>query len=116
MMFEALTSLAVGNPLLAPALLGEPGARRHRQNSVVAAIDLAAFTDVEDYRDRVDRLIDGIKALPRADGVAEILVPGEPEDRSAEERERLGVPLPAGTVENLRRVAERFAVPLPAGL
>jgi LDH2 family malate/lactate/ureidoglycolate dehydrogenase len=116
MMFETLTSLMVGNPLLGPALGGEAGAGRHRQNSVVAAIDVGAFTDLAAYRAEVDRLIDALRALPRADGITEILVPGEPEDRTTEERERRGVPLPAGTVENLRRVAARFRVPVPAGL
>jgi LDH2 family malate/lactate/ureidoglycolate dehydrogenase len=116
MMFETLTSLMVGNPLLGPALFGESGAGRHRQNSVVAAIDIGAFTDLAAYRAEVDRLIDGLRALPRAEGVAEVLVPGEPEDRSAEERRRRGIPLPGGTVENLRSVAARFRVPLPAGL
>jgi LDH2 family malate/lactate/ureidoglycolate dehydrogenase len=116
MMFETLTSLMVGNPLLGPALFKESGAGRHRQNSVVAAIDIGAFTDLARYRAEVDRLIDGLRALPRADGVTEILVPGEPEDRSAEERRRQGIPLPAGTAKNLRTVAARFRVPLPAGL
>ena len=45
-----------------------------------------------------------------------MLAPGEPEDRSTEERTRRGIPLPIGTVENLRSVAARFRVPLPAGL
>src|SRR5262245_48874602 len=116
MMFETLTSLMVGNPLLGPALSGEAGAGRHRQNSVVAAIDIAAFTDLAAYRAEVDRLIDGLRALPPADGVAEVLAPGEPEDRTTTERERRGVPLPAGTMANLRSVAARFRVPLPAGL
>jgi LDH2 family malate/lactate/ureidoglycolate dehydrogenase len=116
MMFETLTSLMVGNPLLGPALSGSPGAGRHRQNSVVAALDIAAFTDVAAYRAEVDRLIDGLKTLPRADGVPEVLVPGEPEDRAAEDRSRRGIPLPAGTVANLRSAAARLRVPLPAGL
>src|SRR5262245_26752369 len=116
MMFETLTSLMVGNPLLGPALVGEPGASRHRQNSVVAAIDIGAFTDLATYRDEVDRLIDGLKALPPADGVTEVLVSGEPEDRMSDERSRTGVPLPRGTIDNLRAAASRYRVPLPAGL
>ncbi|HEY7141239.1 MAG TPA: Ldh family oxidoreductase [Methylomirabilota bacterium] len=116
MMFETLTSLMVGNPLLGPAHAGEAGAGRHRQNSVVAALDIGAFTDLAAYRAQVDRLVDGIRALPAADGVAEVLVPGEPEDRMTEERQRRGIPLPVGTVENLRGVAARLRVPLPAGL
>jgi ureidoglycolate dehydrogenase (NAD+) len=116
MMFETLTSLMVGNPLLGPALFGEPGAGRHRQNSVVAAIDIGAFTDLTVYRAEVDRIIDGLRALPPAAGVSEVLVPGEPEDRTADERRRQGIPLPTGTIGNLRAVAARFRVPLPAGL
>ena len=99
-----------------PRLFAEPGARRHRQNSVVAAIDIGAFTDLAAYRAEVDRLIDGLRTLPPAEGVAEVLVPGEPEDRTTEERSQKGVPLPPGTIDNLRAVASRFRVPLPAGL
>jgi LDH2 family malate/lactate/ureidoglycolate dehydrogenase len=116
MMFETLTSLFAGNPLLGPAFAAEPGAGRHRQNSVVAAIDIAAFTDLGRYRAEVDRLIDGVRALPAAEGVAEVMVPGEPEDRTEAERRRDGIPLPVGTVGNLRSVAARFRVPLPRGL
>ncbi len=116
MMFETLTSLVAANPLLEPALFGQDGARRHRQNSVVAAIDIATFSDVEGYRDHVDNLIDGMKRLPRAAGTEEIMVPGEPEDRCAEERRRQGIPLPEGTVRNLRAVAARFDVKLPPNL
>lgn len=116
MMFETLTSLMVGNPLLEPALLQAPGAARHRQNSVVAALDVAAFTDLAVYRSHVDGLVDALRALPPAEGIHRVQVAGEPEDRCREERERRGIPLPAGTVENLRRVADRFGVPRPPGL
>jgi LDH2 family malate/lactate/ureidoglycolate dehydrogenase len=115
-MFETLTSLFVGNPLFAPALAGSPGAQRHRQNSVVAAIDIAQFTDLAGYRAEVDRLVDGLRALPPAEGFERVQVPGEPEDRCVEARSRDGIPLPPGTVESLRQMAARFAVPLPAGL
>ena len=65
MMFETLTSLFAGNPLLGPAFATEPGAGRHRQNSTVAAIDIAAFTDLSRYRAEVDRLIDGVRGRSR---------------------------------------------------
>lgn len=116
MMFETLTSLVVGNPLFAPALAGEPGAQRHRQNSVVAAIDIGQFTDLAAYRAEVDRLVDGLRALPRAEGFDRVQVPGEPEDRITEERSQRGIPLPPGTVASLRQMAARFAVPLPPGV
>jgi len=54
--------------------------------------------------------------LPPAEGVKEVLVPGEPEDNVHAERLRDGIPLPEGTVRNLRAVAERFGVKLPSGM
>ncbi|HWU40497.1 MAG TPA: Ldh family oxidoreductase, partial [Candidatus Acidoferrum sp.] len=67
LMFECLSSLFVGNPLLIPALQGKPGATNHRQNSVVAAINIGTFTGVEGYKANVDTLIDGLKGLPAAE-------------------------------------------------
>jgi LDH2 family malate/lactate/ureidoglycolate dehydrogenase len=116
LMFECLTSLMAGNALVAPALQGMPGAKTHRQNSVVAAIDIGMFTELEAYRDDVDTTIAGIKALPRVEGCAAILAPGELEDQVHEERAKSGIPLPAGTVRNLRTLGERFGIPLPAGM
>ena len=116
MLFECLTSLMAGNALLAPTLLGTRDVRRGMQNSVLAAVDIGTFTDVDEYKREVDALIEGIKALPRADGVDEIMVPGEPEDRVYEERLASGIPLPPGTVDSLKAAAERFEIPLPAEL
>jgi LDH2 family malate/lactate/ureidoglycolate dehydrogenase len=115
-LFECLTGLFVGNPLLLPVFQGKPGATDHRQNSLVAAVDIATFTELEQYKQTVDETAAGIKALPKSEGSAEVFVPGEPEDRVREQRAKDGIPLPAGTVSNMRSVAERFGVALPAGL
>jgi len=57
--------------------------------------------------------VEGIKALPKADGVEEILVPGELEDTIEAERSTHGIPLPEGTITRVRVVANRLRVPLP---
>ncbi len=125
MMFECLSSVMADNPLLEPALFGRefgPPAKgkkerpKHIQNSVVAAIDISQFTDLESYKEHIDNLIDGIKALPRADGFSEIFVPGEPEERAFIERSRTGIPLPEGTVRKLKAVSEKYGIELPPGL
>jgi ureidoglycolate dehydrogenase (NAD+) len=116
LMFECLSSLMVGNPLLQPAESNRGKIARGMQNSFLAAIDIGTFTDVAAYKEDIDRLVDGIKALPRTDGTEEIFVPGEPESRVYDDRSKNGVPLPKGTVQNLRAAAERFDVPMPAGL
>ena len=134
MMFECLSSVMAGNPVLEPALFGREigpptegkkdqaiGERlsylpKHIQNSVVAAIDISTFTDLESYKEHIDNLIDGIKALPKAEGFSEIFVPGEPEERTFIERSRSGIPLPEGTIRNLKAISEKYGVELPPGL
>ena len=74
------------------------------------------FTDVESYKENIDNTIDGIKALPKAEGFDEIFVPGEPEERTLKDRSRDGIPLPEGTIRNLRGVAKKFDIQLPPGL
>ncbi|HMN30295.1 MAG TPA: Ldh family oxidoreductase, partial [Caldilineaceae bacterium] len=114
LMFQVLTSLMANNPLIAPALQGKE--MGHLQNSVVAAIDISLFHDVEEFKAQVDETIDELKRLPKANGFSDILMPGEPEARTLAERSQHGIPLPAGTVERLVAAAERFGLPLPEGL
>ena len=87
--------------------------REHKQNSVVAAIDIDFFIDPDEYRHLLDETIDELKALPKADGHEEILMPGEPEQRMLEARSRDGIPLPPGTVEKLRETARRLDLTSP---
>ncbi len=51
-----------------------------------------------------------------AEGFREVLVPGDVEARVRAERERDGIPLPAGTAHNLREVAGKLSIPCPAEL
>jgi ureidoglycolate dehydrogenase (NAD+) len=113
LMFECLTSLTVGNPLIAPFIEDAPGGRRHMQNGLIIAIDVSKFGDVGDYAREIDRLTAAVKTLPRADGVDEILVPGERGDRVLEDRRVSGIPLPAGTWARLKEVAGPLGVAMP---
>jgi LDH2 family malate/lactate/ureidoglycolate dehydrogenase len=115
LMIECITSLVVGNPLLAEALERTPAGRRHRQNGLALAIDLARFCDAAAFRREVDRLVAAVKALPRAPGVLEILMPGERGHRTFTQRSRDGIPLPRPIFEELKGVAEGLGVTLPAG-
>ncbi len=117
LMFECLSSLMVGNPLLLPALLNlERAPPPGTQNGIVAAIDISAFTEVEGYKENVDQLAKAIKSLPKAEGFDDILVPGEPEERSRQKRLRDGIPLPVTTVHELRAVAAELQVELPVAM
>ena len=111
LVFQCLTSLMANSPLIVPVLRG--GVREHRQNSVVAAVDIEFFIGLDEYRTLLDDTIDELKALPKADGHEEILMPGEPEQRMLETRAREGIPLPPGTVEKLRETARRLDLVSP---
>ncbi len=77
------------------------------------AIDVEAFMPREDFLARIDDFIDRLKASPRAEGVSEILVPGEPEYRNEQRFSKTGVPLSANVIADIRAVADTVGVALP---
>ncbi|MBM3526590.1 MAG: Ldh family oxidoreductase [Alphaproteobacteria bacterium] len=68
------------------------------------------FVTEEQYRARIDTLIERMKASPLAEGVSEVLVPGEPEDRVEAERRRKGIPYASAEVSSLLDEAGRAGV------
>ena len=113
LMFESLSSIMAGNPLLAPNLTGKQAERRIIQNSIVVAIDISAFTDITKYRLNIDNLVKNLKTLPKAEGVEEIFVPGEPESRVYKDRSKNGIPVPLGTLSNLEVVSKKLGTVMP---
>merc|ERR1711994_80768 len=57
---------------------------------------------VEDFKSRMDHLVATLKAQPRADGIEEILIPGEVESRAEMENTRVGIPLQPDVVDALQ--------------
>ncbi|MGB5080300.1 MAG: Ldh family oxidoreductase [Burkholderiales bacterium] len=108
LMIECLTSLLVANPLLTESLEGTPEGRRHRQNGLVMAIDLARYGDPLNFRREVDRLVKALKSLPVDPAVGEILMPGERGRRTFERRSRDGIPIPHATLDELQALALRL--------
>jgi LDH2 family malate/lactate/ureidoglycolate dehydrogenase len=68
------------------------------------------FVSEDEYRTRIDTLIDRMKSSPLADGVREVLVSGEPEDRYEAERRRSGIPYAAAEVAALQDEAKRAGI------
>jgi LDH2 family malate/lactate/ureidoglycolate dehydrogenase len=110
LMIECLASLVVANPLVSEFLEETPLGLRHRQNGLAIAIDIARFGDPAAFRREVERTVRAIKALPRADGVDEILVPGERGARALAQRTRDGVPVPPPVWKELSALAERLGI------
>jgi LDH2 family malate/lactate/ureidoglycolate dehydrogenase len=68
------------------------------------------FISEDDYRSRIDTLIERMKSAPLAEGFAEILVPGEPEDRHEAQRRRGGIPYAVSEVQALQDEAKRAGI------
>ena len=109
LVFELLASGLAANPIV-PAY--HAGDKRHRQNGFILAVDVSAFCDPAEFAGTVDDTVEAIKALPAADGVAEVLVPGERGHRSETERSASGIPLGPKVWRELTGAAEALGVPV----
>jgi LDH2 family malate/lactate/ureidoglycolate dehydrogenase len=73
-------------------------------------LDIEAFMDLEAFKERVDRTIDEIKAVPRRPGVDEILIPGEPEHRKGIYNRERGVAIDDQTMKELETLCSELRV------
>ena len=74
------------------------------------AIDIARFCPVDDFKERLTQMVSEIKALPRIEGVSEIFVPGEIEQRRRAAALENGVTMSDVVYEELRELSERYNV------
>lgn len=78
------------------------GERQHNLGHFMMAIDPGMFMPIDDFKARVDRLIDDMKSSPTVEGTKEILVPGETEMRARRDNLAAGsVPLLPSTLKRL---------------
>jgi len=74
-------------------------------------LNIAAFLDVKDFKQRMDETIDKLKGGKRRPGVEEILIPGERSSRKAAENEAAGVPVGDVVVAEIKELCSRLNVP-----
>jgi uncharacterized oxidoreductase len=97
-----------GAPCSAPGLPNMSG------NAVFfLVLDINQFAGAEHFLREVSGLATSVKTCPKADGVQEILVPGEPERRTRAARQQSGITLDDGTWKQLTTLAERLKVTPP---
>jgi hydroxycarboxylate dehydrogenase B len=87
-----------------------PAGRGWLAGAFVIAIDPEWFGGAERYQAAVGSALAGLRGQPPAEGVAEILIPGDPERRSRAIRERDGIPIPDPVWEELVEIADRYGV------
>lgn len=72
------------------------------------------FMPMQEFRERMDTLVERVKACPRAEGFDEILMPGEPEAREHARRLTAGIPLTADIVAALGEEAGKSGIAAPS--
>ncbi len=80
----------------------------------IQAIDIEAFCPLNEFKKGMDELIEDLKSQPKATGIEEILIPGEPEWRTKVTREKQGCPIRKEDLDLLRRLGVDLGVPFPA--
>jgi len=74
-------------------------------------LDIKPFMAPQLFHTLVQQFIKELKAVPLAEGVEEILYPGERRKREYERRLREGIPVPESVIKELREVARKLAIP-----
>ncbi len=87
------------------------GDMRFSSNGVhITAYDIAQFTEPESFYAEVEALVGHVKSSRTAPGVADILIPGEPEYRVERERAQTGIPIDDTTWEKLCQAAREIGL------
>ena len=81
--------------------------------SIYLAVDPGRFVGREAFAERMVRLVSLMKATPPVAGFAEVLVPGELEERSARVAQETGIALDERTVALLSDLGVSESVPFP---
>lgn len=98
-------ALAVIAELLSGPLVGaqfHPGVTP-RSGIFIFALQAALFQPLEKYHEALENSLQKIKAVPPAQGFAEVMFPGEPEARSRAARLAAGIGIPEDTWEAVRK-------------
>ena len=92
----------------------DDGAEPYRPQDVghlFVAIDIERFMPLEQFKARMQQMVDEIHACQPAEGVSLVYVPGEIEMETAALRQREGIPLPASVAADLATLGELVGQP-----
>lgn len=77
------------------------------------AIDVGQLIEPATFEERLRWMVDTLHASPTADPSGEVLMPGEPEARTAQERRKNGIPISEKVWETLEELSATYGVQLP---
>jgi L-2-hydroxycarboxylate dehydrogenase (NAD+) len=77
----------------------------------IAAINIAAFGDVDVFKASVDTLIGDLRGSTRIPGVERIYVPGERSHETRSRRASEGIPIAPALMQGLDKIADELGIP-----
>ena len=75
------------------------------------AIDVSAFTELENFKARVDDYTRMVRASELEAGSTQVLMPGEREFRLADQRRRDGIPMPVTMLARVETISKELGIP-----
>lgn len=85
-----------------------------RASQCFLALDVSRIMALEQFQERMEKLVGLVKSSAPAKGFDEVLVAGEPEWRNEAQRRAEGIPISQGTWEGLTAIAARYNVAVPS--
>ena len=113
-MMDVLSGVLSGSGILDEVSGPYQAERRSRCGHMFLALNIAAFGPEEAFAERMERMVEQIKAVPRVPDCEEVFYPGEIEARNEGRHRREGLSLPQKTLADLAQVANQSHVALPA--
>ena len=104
LMAEVLSTVLAG--ALPTMLAAGSGSKTH-----FAAYDIAAFTDVEQFKDTMDRMLATLRGAPPAPGEDRVLYPGLSEFEETQKRRASGIPLHKEVIAWFAECTRELGVP-----
>ena len=89
---------------------------RHNDGCFIAVFNVAAFRDLNTFKQEVTEFAQYLKATPPAEGFTEVLYPGEIEFKREQDRRKNGIPVEDATWKRLQDLAQGYGLSEKLGL
>ena len=103
MLVEVLSTMLSG---ALPSMLGATGSKHH-----FAAYSIEAFTDVDAFKENMDRMLKTLRETPPAPGHDRVLYPGLSEYEEEQDRRANGIPLHKEVIQWFDDITGELSIP-----
>ncbi len=103
-----LTGSASGNEV--GGFLFSDGVKKQNEGHLFQAVRIERFVPLEEFKERIDRMIRQIRSSPRSPGVERIFMPGEIELEEERKRSQEGIPLNDYVIKELKKLGKEYSI------